>query len=400
MMSNNLNQGASIEAELLPCPFCGGKADIFKTATKYAVECDNAACTVNPDALATFKHEAIAAWNRRTPAAAAGAGELPERIADIEGMWAQAMQDPNFVADIEKQSQDVAEILANPAIRTGNCFPDFADAANRPYYTAEQVEEIARAAIAADRAQLAAKGQGEPVAWLDRDGRMTDELRSFIEGMSVSMDVSTGDHDAGHRYFGIINEVMDDDGDKNGVTLLVYEAHPNFAAPASAQPVEAGCHPWCGYIGTECGFPHCKTGAQPDQRESAAEARVAVLDEAAEAAEDAYINAQCSIERGEFSQPIRQTREAISAAIRALAAAPSTAAQPVAKDEQPEIKDHNVRQLVNDLTAIGQKFGATQQLRSRVSSAVTQFLGEQYGWKVAAERQRDSANNSAEGEKK
>lgn len=71
-------------------------------------------------------------------------------------------------------------------------------------------------------------------AWLDRDGRMIDALRSFLEGMSVSMDVSTGDHDAGHRYFGIINEVMNDDADKNGVTLLVYDARPNFAAPIAS----------------------------------------------------------------------------------------------------------------------------------------------------------------------
>jgi hypothetical protein len=91
-------------------------------------------------------------------------------------------------------------------------------------------------ALAQAHAQLAAKGQGETAAWLDRNGRMTDALRSFMEGMSVSMDVSTGEHDAGNRYFGLINEVMDDDGDKNGVTLLVYDAQPNFAAPACAQP--------------------------------------------------------------------------------------------------------------------------------------------------------------------
>jgi hypothetical protein len=51
-----------------------------------------------------------------------------------------------------------------------------------------------------------------------------------------------------------------------------------------------------------------------------------------------------------------------------------------------------VRQLANDLTAIGAKFGATQQLRARVSGAVTQFLGEQYGWKVAADAGRAGHN--------
>ena len=66
-------------------------------------------------------------------------------------------------------------------------------------------------------------------------------LRSMIEGMSVSVDVSTGDHDAGHRYFGTVTEVMECQGDKHGVTLLVQDAEPNFAAPTpqAAQPALA-----------------------------------------------------------------------------------------------------------------------------------------------------------------
>jgi len=58
--------------------------------------------------------------------------------------------------------------------------------------------------------------------------------------MSVSVDVSTGDHDAEHRYFGTVTEVMDDHSDKHGVTLLVQDATPNFSNPTSkAQPVGA-----------------------------------------------------------------------------------------------------------------------------------------------------------------
>ena len=59
-------------------------------------------------------------------------------------------------------------------------------------------------------------------------------LRSMIEGMSVSVDVSTGDHDAGHRYFGTVTEVMECQGDKHGVTLLVQDAEPNFTATPTA----------------------------------------------------------------------------------------------------------------------------------------------------------------------
>lgn len=65
--------------------------------------------------------------------------------------------------------------------------------------------------------------------------RMADGTRRMIEGMSVSIDVSTGDHDAGRRYFGTVTEVMDCNGDKHGVTLLVQDAEPNF----TPQPTQA-----------------------------------------------------------------------------------------------------------------------------------------------------------------
>jgi hypothetical protein len=62
---------------------------------------------------------------------------------------------------------------------------------------------------------------------------MPEKMRDFIEGMTVSVDVSTGDHDADHRYFGTVTEVMDDEYDKHGVTLLVQDAEPNFSRAAS-----------------------------------------------------------------------------------------------------------------------------------------------------------------------
>ncbi|WP_323016389.1 hypothetical protein [Castellaniella sp.] len=63
---------------------------------------------------------------------------------------------------------------------------------------------------------------------------MDNKMRDFITGMSVSVDVSTGDDDVGNRYFGTVTEVMDYDGDKHGVTLLVQDAEPNFDAPCDA----------------------------------------------------------------------------------------------------------------------------------------------------------------------
>ena len=59
-------------------------------------------------------------------------------------------------------------------------------------------------------------------------GQMPDGMRTYIEGMSVSVDVSTDESTAGRRYFGVVSEVMDDEADKHLVTLLVQHASPNF----------------------------------------------------------------------------------------------------------------------------------------------------------------------------
>ncbi|ECY4822333.1 DUF550 domain-containing protein [Salmonella enterica subsp. enterica serovar Lindern] len=58
----------------------------------------------------------------------------------------------------------------------------------------------------------------------------TYKLPELIEGMEVSIDVSTcdADADAGHRYFGTVTEVSELDSAKNGYILLVQDAEPNF----------------------------------------------------------------------------------------------------------------------------------------------------------------------------
>lgn len=57
-----------------------------------------------------------------------------------------------------------------------------------------------------------------------------DAIADLVEGMSVSVDVSTCEDDAGHRYFGTVTEAMHDPDDKHGLTLLVQNAEPNFVA--------------------------------------------------------------------------------------------------------------------------------------------------------------------------
>ena len=66
------------------------------------------------------------------------------------------------------------------------------------------------------------------IASHDKEGRLTKEVRSLLEGMSVSVDVSTNEEDSGKRLFGTVSEVMDSSpDDKFGVILLMHDQEPN-----------------------------------------------------------------------------------------------------------------------------------------------------------------------------
>ncbi|EHW4655860.1 DUF551 domain-containing protein [Salmonella enterica subsp. enterica serovar Newport] len=82
------------------------------------------------------------------------------------------------------------------------------------------------------REQLAAL-TAEPVS-------QTYELPELIEGMEVSVDVSTCDFDAGHRYFGTVTEVSELDSAKNGYILLVQDAKPNFDVNGNSPAIPGG----------------------------------------------------------------------------------------------------------------------------------------------------------------
>ncbi|HAP3154449.1 DUF551 domain-containing protein [Escherichia coli] len=62
---------------------------------------------------------------------------------------------------------------------------------------------------------------GQPV-------NQTYNLPELIEGMEVSIDVSTCDADLGNRYFGTVTEALELDTAKNGYILQVQDAEPNF----------------------------------------------------------------------------------------------------------------------------------------------------------------------------
>ncbi|GAB0620899.1 hypothetical protein NB16F75_21690 [Escherichia coli] len=78
---------------------------------------------------------------------------------------------------------------------------------------AEEAEELARIALVSLEA--------EPIS-------QAYNLAELIEGMEVSIDVSTCDADLGNRYFGTVTEALELDTAKNGYILLVQDAEPNF----------------------------------------------------------------------------------------------------------------------------------------------------------------------------
>lgn len=84
------------------------------------------------------------------------------------------------------------------------------------------------------------------------------DIAALVEGMEVSIDVSTGDHDSGHRLFGTVTRAQESQGSKHGLILLVQDPEPNFKlAPL---PVQESV----GYVYSEKGVKH---GAIQTQRD-------------------------------------------------------------------------------------------------------------------------------------
>ncbi|EOT9730807.1 DUF551 domain-containing protein [Escherichia coli] len=103
--------------------------------------------------------------------------------------------------------QPIAEIDCKPV-------RDFVAKAN-PATVLELLDELEAAK------KRIAELEAEPVS-------QTYNLPELIEGMEVSIDVSTCDADLGNRYFGTVTEASELDTAKNGYILLVQDAEPNF----------------------------------------------------------------------------------------------------------------------------------------------------------------------------
>jgi hypothetical protein len=55
-------------AELKPCPFCGGEAELREEGDGFFVSCENDRCNVIVETMVRVgrcEHDAIEAWNRR-----------------------------------------------------------------------------------------------------------------------------------------------------------------------------------------------------------------------------------------------------------------------------------------------------------------------------------------------
>lgn len=108
------------------------------------------------------------------------------------------------------------------------------------YHGTQQLRErIARTVRAAWHHELEKPNQ--PVS-------QTYNLPELIEGMEVSIDVSTCDADSGNRYFGTVTEVSELYTAKNGYILLVQDAKPNFDVNGNTpvqSPIDHGYRPEC-----------------------------------------------------------------------------------------------------------------------------------------------------------
>ncbi|EEZ3978452.1 DUF551 domain-containing protein [Escherichia coli] len=133
-----------------------------------------------------------------------------ELIVTINKYASQLAVEPVVPAVLERLRTIVADPRALPRRK------EWVSGQQYSYVLLENVEAMV------DEACHAAMLQGsQPVS-------QTYNLPELIEGMEVSIDVSTCDADLGNRYFGTVTEALELDTAKNGYILLVQDAEPNF----------------------------------------------------------------------------------------------------------------------------------------------------------------------------
>ena len=148
-------------------------------------------------------------------------GYIP--ICRIEG----AHPESGFDEDFQMEQQANAEFIAaaNPA--TVLALLD--ERERNQQYIKRRDQENEDIALTVGKLRVDLEAAKKRIAELEADPvSQTYNLPELIEGMEVSIDVSTCDADLGNRYFGTVTEALELDTAKNGYILLVQDAEPNF----------------------------------------------------------------------------------------------------------------------------------------------------------------------------
>lgn len=155
-----------------------------------------------------------------------GFGEIfqypPDKYADPRRVISLYREPPAVPAVLERLRAIVSDPRALPRRK------EWVSGQQYSYVLLENVEAMV------DEACRAAMLQGiQPVS-------QTYNLPELIEGMEVSIDVSTCDADLGNRYFGTVTEALELDTAKNGYILLVQDAEPNFDVNGNSPVIPDG----------------------------------------------------------------------------------------------------------------------------------------------------------------
>jgi hypothetical protein len=98
--------------------------------------------------------------------------------------------------------------------------------------------------LAQEKALQALHAENERLGlYKDAYAQPEQNIAALVEGMEVSIDVSTGDHDSGNRLFGVVDLVQENQGSKHDLILLVQEPKANFKE-ALAQPEQEPVVAW------------------------------------------------------------------------------------------------------------------------------------------------------------
>ncbi|EGB62669.1 ead/Ea22-like family protein [Escherichia coli] len=149
------------------------------------------------------------------------AGYIP--ICRIEG----AHPESGFDEDFQTEQQANAEFIAaaNPA--TVLALLD--ERERNQQYIKRRDQENEEIALTVGKLRVELEAANKRIAELEAEPvSQAYNLAELIEGMEVSIDVSTCDADLGNRYFGTVTEALELDTAKNGYILLVQDAEPNF----------------------------------------------------------------------------------------------------------------------------------------------------------------------------